>query len=544
MSYADRLNNFNSALDSAKGHIQQMKETLSNPELRENPVRFGLDAAGQVLGTGEGLVRIRAMMKSDDVQRDTANAFFNRLGELKQGNQSLSNSVGSTMREALQNASGRAQQTLGSASADAQPARLTQTVRNITENRTIPTSSADPSSADIAAEDGGISDRIGGFPQSIIRASDEANEINNSINSKIRGGLNTAERSNINSVANESLGDFNEINRIPVGQGKADALKGYLTAKNNIANDVLARKTQGLSAAKGYDTTGKPLGEESSVIGAPKQGAGVAARADATGGASAGSNSSGTVAQGAGVNPVVDDIGADAGGDASNVGVSAARRVATNAVGDIQDAGQGLTATIQDGSNILARGNALNLIQSAVPGRGGVSVPGLSTAGTSGGDSNMVSALQHLNAANAQNAQASGGQTAASQVGNDAGARSAQAARTGANADADASNTGARGLANGSNAAATADEEGANAGRGLKAALGTEETLDALAPDTGPLAPILEAGSLLATLGTSIASIFEPEEKKTAPPPTDPSVGGFSIGASLKGDASGSVGAF
>ncbi len=542
MSYADRLNNFNNAISTANEHVKNMRDTLSNPELRENPVRFGLDTAGQVLGTGEGITRIVSQVREGDVQRNVANAFFNRLGDLKKGSQSLSNSVGSNTREALQNVTGRARQTVASATADAQPTRLTQSSQLIQENRGTPTKLSNPSRADLSAEDGGLADRIGGFPQSIIRASDEANEINNSINSKIRGGLTGNERESLANVANESLGDFNEINRIPVGQGKADALRNYLSSKNNIANDVLARKTQGLNPAKGYDTTGNPLGEDSTIIGKAR-GAGVSARADADGTANAGSNAGQTLGKAPATNNATAGLDATSGGDASNQGLSAGRRVGTQ-IGDIQDAGTATRATVDDGANIVSRGRALNLLQSLVPSQGGGgTVQGLSTVGNAGGDANVVSLAQHVNSAQAQMAQAVGNQVDNTQ----SGARGLQAGLTGASADTEATTTGGRSIAQSlsTNAGRNADEEGGtSAGRGIARALAGEESLDALAPETGALAPILEAGSLLATLGTGIASLFEPEEKKesTAPPPVTDS--GFSIGANLKGGGGGAVGAF
>ena len=543
MSYADRLNSFNQAITTAKEHAKSMKETLSNPELRENPVRFGLDAAGQVLGTGEGLVRIRNAMTEGDVRREEANAFFNRLGELNKGNQSLANSIGSNVREALQNVSGRARQTVASATADAQPTRLVQSSQTIQEGRAIPKKATDPSRADLEAEDGGISDRIGGFPQSIIRASDEANEINNSINAKIRGGLTGNERAELNDVANESLGDFNTINRIPVGQGKADALKNYLTAKNNIANDVLARKTQGLNPAKGYDTTGNPLGEDSTILGKALKPGGITAKADSDGTANAGANAGKTLGKAPATNNATSGLNTSAGGDASNQGLSAARRVGTQ-IDDIQDAGTAARATVDDGANIVNRGRALNLIQTLVPGQGGGQVQGLSTIGNASGDANTVSLAQHVNSAQAQLAQSVGNQVSS---GGEGGVRATQLGITGSQADADATSTGGRSISQSlaSSAGRNADEEGSNAGRGIAKALAGEETLDALAPDTGPLGPLLEAGSLLATLGTEVASIFEPEAKESkpeAPPPQAQS--GFSIGANLKGDAGGAVGAF
>jgi len=555
MSYADRLNSFNQAVSTANEHVRNMRDTLSNPELRENPVRFGLDAAGQVLGTGEGLIRLRSSMKSDDVLRNTQSAFFDRLGELKQAHKSLSNSIGSNIRESLQNVSGRGSQSSASAVADNQPARLVQSSSTIAENRSVPPPKTDPSNADLQAEDGGISQRLQNYPQSVIQDVDEANEINRSINRKVSSGLNGDEISELNSKLKGSLGDFNAISDLPPGGAKTTALKNFLTSKNNIANDVLARKSQNLAPAKGYDTTGTPFGEESSVVGTKQgmpQSASNVAQADSSGVASAGSNASQTVAQSANQNNIAQSVGSADGGDASNLGAGATQRVVANASGDIQDAGQSVSATVDDGANILSRGRALGLVKSLVPGQGGGNVPGLSTEGTNAGDSTMVSALQHLNASQSQLAQASGSQTAnASQslIGGNAGTRQAQASQSGADADADASTTGARqaSINTASQASQTADEGGASAGRGLAQALGTEETLDALAPDTGPLAPILEAGSLLATLGTSIASIFEPETEKSSapsPPPVDKAVGGFSVGANLKQDATGSVGAF
>ena len=90
-----------------------------------------------------------------------------------------------------------------------------------------------------------------------------------------------------------------------------------------------------------------------------------------------------------------------------------------------------------------------------------------------------------------------------------------------------------------SKASAVADDTG----NAIKTALGVEGTLDELAPESGPLGPVLEAGSLLATLGTSIAGLFEkPKEEDTGPKGPAPQT--LQIGANLKNDASGSVGAF
>lgn len=494
-------------MSSANEHIANMAATLKNPELQENPVRFGLDTAGQVLGTGEGLVRIRAAMKDGDVQRNVANAFYNKLGEVQNG-------VGSSAREALQNASGRAGQTLASASADSQSGVSSASARAVASRGAAPPTSAqvNPSAADIAAQDGGSASKISSFPQSVMQDADEANSINKGINSKINSALSGDERGALNDTIRGSLGDFNSIDQMAPGGARTQSFQNFLQAKNNIANDVLARKTGGLSPAQAYDATGKPIGQQTlSGVTTPKQSLpGQAAQADASGGARAGSNASRTVAQGEDLSQAINTL---------------------------------------SGGGIDARGAALNLQQGSIPGRGGQALQGLTTNPSQ--NAQNLSLAQHSNTAAAQNANGAGSQTGNagdSTIGGQAGTRQNQAAAAGQSADNDAATTGGRAVSSntGSNAANGADEAGSSASRGLASALGTEETLDALAPDTGPLAPILEAGGLLATLGTGIASLFESPTKETTPKTTAPPPVTMSIGANLKNSSSsgGSVGAF
>ena len=117
MSYADRLNSFNTAISQTQDHIDSIKNTLQNADLKANPVRTGLDMAGQVLGTADGLVRLRAGMEAGAVQRNVAKAIYNRLGDLKAGKEALSSSTGELTNQALNNL-GSARQSAGSYLAD------------------------------------------------------------------------------------------------------------------------------------------------------------------------------------------------------------------------------------------------------------------------------------------------------------------------------------------------------------------------------------------------------------------------------------------
>ncbi len=73
-SYADRLQSFNQSVSATNDHIANLKNTLSNPEYKENPLKQGLEVASTVLGTGEGLARIRGAMKDGSELRNIAKA--------------------------------------------------------------------------------------------------------------------------------------------------------------------------------------------------------------------------------------------------------------------------------------------------------------------------------------------------------------------------------------------------------------------------------------------------------------------------------------
>ena len=224
-------------------------------------------------------------------------------------------------------------------------------------------------------------------------------------------------------------------------------------------------------------------------------------------------------------------------------GASAATRV-TGVAEDAGDFARNITASTDEGNAIVQAGRALGLSRGAVPTQTGQgTVQGLttsSTSDTSSGAAHIVSQASSGNAIDHQTRQAPGSQT---QAGNAPDGADGQSSNSYANARQRVLDNDGAPINDASHASANADEASTSARSGLRSALGVEEGIDEMAPETGPLAPILEVGGLLATLGTSIASLFEPkQEEKPAPPP--PKAESLSVGANLKSDAQGAVGAF
>ena len=72
MSYLERLNAFDQARSATQEHIENIKKSLSNPEYEENPVKAGLETTGSVLGTAEGLLKLKRELGERGTLRNTA----------------------------------------------------------------------------------------------------------------------------------------------------------------------------------------------------------------------------------------------------------------------------------------------------------------------------------------------------------------------------------------------------------------------------------------------------------------------------------------
>ena len=556
-SYAERLGSFNNAVSATNQHIDTLKSALQNPELRDNPAKLGTELAGSVLGTTGGLIGVRNRLVDHITQRNFARAFYNKLGSTvsSQGNtargigdsllsglgsikdqtRNMGSSIGDIVNQNLANVKDVGQ-SLASQVADTGKI-ATNSIQNIRSGATNAPQSVGQS--DLDAVDNGINTRIQNFP-STGNATTEANNISNSINSKISSSLDATERQGLNnSVSGQFSQRVNQVNAFDDSNPlKQTGLQKLLQAKNNMANDAIARKNVGLPPADSYDSNGGAVsqGTQGGSSNTGQSGQSNTQTSDANGSASVGDNATQSVA-------------ADTGGTSDTAlphNGSASIGQASD-LNPIQTTGEDVTTAIQDtqnaGQNIIDRANNLKLMLGQVPNQSSQgTVQGLTTALTSesvSGKANIVSQAQGADAIQHATAQASG-----SQVQPDASAQSAGAsadAQQGANEANKAMNMAGTDASSLIKSATTGAQSADDIGTGLTTALGVEGTLDELAPATGPLAPILEAGSLLATLGTSIASLFEKPKQSTpqAPPPQS-----LSVGANLKSDASGSVGAF
>ena len=560
-SYAERLGEFNRAVSATNDHVATLKQALQNKELVENPAKLGTEIAGSVLGTTSGFINLRNKLSGDSEMRRTANAFFNRLGNLgraqadtSQGigdalqkglgaisdaQKNMARSVGDVGNQLLQNTKSAAQ-SVGSQVADTGKT-ATNAVQNIRSGANQAPPQLGPSQDELGKVDGGVSGDI-----QAITNSKEANALNAALNRKAVATLGDDDFQTLNQVAPETLKDA--INGANQAEEAGDAVnqlalqKQALSIKNNIYNHAIANKVAGRAPAMGYDDDGNGIYQVSK--GAPNTGtsgqAATGASDSASGGASTGANASSTVATDAGATP----SSALPHGGSANVGSASDLNPVAGLADDTTTAGAAAPAA-DAGASIAQRAQNLKLTLGQVPNQAGTgTVQGLTTAPTSqsaAGQAHIVSQAQGADVAQHSTAQAPGSQVQADANAQTAGAKAsaqqgAQDAQSAMNqAGSDASQAARKGA---SAAANTADDMG----NGIKSALGVEGTLDELAPEAGPLGPILEAGSLLATLGTSIASLFEkPKEKSTDPGPAPQTL---SVGANLKGDASGSVGAF
>jgi trimeric autotransporter adhesin len=521
---------------------------------------MGLDMAGSVLGTADGLAGLQEAYNSRSLLRRTNQAFFNKiqgigkaqadttqgigdtiskgLSNLRDAQGKMVNNLGDLFSQHLQNA-GDAAQSVASSVADTGKAAV-----NGIQNAVASATSDENKIAGLKSQmDQGINNRIFSYPQASQKANilQEGNQINQDINAKAKSMLDPEEYKALNSKfpSGGNLKMPQELSEMPFNNEKVMGQKTLLNVKNNMVNDAITRKQMGLPQADAYDTSGNPIINEGST--AVDKASSTAITDTTKGISSVGDGASQTVASALDAIPLPHQ-------GLGNIGNMTDLNPILGTAEDISsDAGRAAASSAADmGNSILARANSLKLMVGNIPtqNNGGI-IQGLRTAtgiDTNSGSANLLSQAHSLDATAHATAQSATNQvTRATDVASDA---ANTAATNGANAATDAANSAINTATSAASKVASAGAQTADdVGTGIKTALGIETTMDELAPETGPLAPILEAGSLLATLGTSIASLFEPSEKKSTPPPqAAPQT--LSVGANLKSDATGSVGAF
>ena len=77
--YASRLESFNSAVTSTQEHAKRIKDMLSNGEMKANPVKAGLEIAGQVTGTGSGVLALKRGLAEHGAIRKLGTGLVNKL---------------------------------------------------------------------------------------------------------------------------------------------------------------------------------------------------------------------------------------------------------------------------------------------------------------------------------------------------------------------------------------------------------------------------------------------------------------------------------
>ena len=95
MSYAERLQAFNQAIGDTQSHIENMKKTLTSEEMEANPVKAGLDLAGQVTGTGTALLGLKRGLEEKGAIRKMAGAIHKAIkGKQSSGSSTADDSSG------------------------------------------------------------------------------------------------------------------------------------------------------------------------------------------------------------------------------------------------------------------------------------------------------------------------------------------------------------------------------------------------------------------------------------------------------------------
>lgn len=498
-TYADRIGKFNDMIATTNEHIKAVQDAATKFKDVKDPVGLGLTVTGAAAGGASGIASSVAGIQHFKDFKQMYKGLSSKLqgkgrqlgGQATQNNNPNGGDAGNPDPVANQGAN--------AADGNANPAPAQPNAQ---------ANAAQPQNNGAGGEDvdGGVQARINDL-ENVPFPTEEANEINNAIDSKVGDAIGQDGKAFLNAITRASGrgADPGLISGLPEGGLKVDTQKDFLSFKNKVANDAIQRANSGQTQASGYDAQGNPTGDLPGPQPKPLN-------------AVPDNNA----------NPVAPDNGVNLAPDAN------APQVAQNAAGDAQRVAQGAD---QDANGIIAQGRAAlaNLRPAQVPGRAGQAVQGLRNAPQMG-DIN----------AQAANAGARVQQGAADAA---QGRLAPGANPNGGNAALPANNNGAGANGGGDNinpgqgarpGAAAADAEGAAGGaeEGIEGTLGAVGAgLDEAAAFSGPAAPIIGLIGGLVSLGTTIAGLFhkKPPPVKVAPPP----VATVSVGGNLKDTASG-----
>ena len=473
-SYADRLNKFNDMINTTAEHVGAIQEAATKFRETNDPVGLGLDITGATAG---GVSTIAGGIAGINHFKDFKKMYRGITSR-------LSNVRDRVNTDAPINDGGR-----GGDTYNADPVQ--NKGGNVADENAIP---SNENLSKVENVDGGIEERINDLNNNPF-PTEEANDINREIDSKVNSELGSSGKSTLNNAVRNSGrgGDPAKATAMEEGSDKVEAQKDFLSFKNKVANDSIQRNRTGQPQANSYDRDGNAIDTKQQQ---PIQ------------------NNS---------NPVQAENNVNLAPNPNE------KNVVETSTGDNVNVGQNLD---QQAEGIVAKGRqALSNLMGGkqVPGRDGV-VQGLKVemGDATSQEANMGSRVQQNAGDIAQHQLAPGKNTDNISVGNQKSTMI-----EGNNSGQDGVNLG-QGASKSSN---IADEIG-NAGKNIASDVGEGlEGVSDVLDFASPIAPIVGVVSALVGLGTTIAGLFhhKPPPQKEAPPPPPTS----SVGASLKDTVSG-----
>jgi hypothetical protein len=503
-SYSDRIGKFNDMIDATNEHINAIQEVATKFKDTNDPVGLGLSLTGATAGGVGGIAgAVEGLQHFSDIKK-MYKGITSKLSNVRDrvNGQTPTNNGGrggdSNNADPVQNS--------GSNAADENaPATTLQT-------------QAETQTSNQVDIDGGLNDRINNL-SNITNSSEEANNINRAINTKVTQTLGNDGKAILNNAVRQSgrSGDIALADVLsPESPTRSVIQQDYLKFKNNVANDAINRYNSGRPFASGYDNDGNATGDMPSNV-EPNNTNAVQQTPDQSN-----------------INNVPSQNNVDLAPNPN------AQNVTQTSTGDIVNTGESADANAQ---GIVAQGRValarLGLTGGQqVPGSQGQAVQGLRVQ-MGDLDSQGVNAGARIQQVQADQSQY---QLSSLQDPNSTAQSAGNQPNATSNSNAASSDLNpGQGASAGSDAAdVTSDVVSSTASdvtEGLAAASGIGDVLDTAAAFSGPAAPIIGLVGGLVSLGTTIADLFhkKPPPKEEAPPP----VAVTSIGGNLRDSVSG-----
>ncbi len=243
-SYSDRINRFNDMINTTADHVSAIQEATQKFRESNDPVGLGLDITGATAG---GVSTIAGGIAGINHFKDFKKMYRGITSR-------LSNVRDRVNTDAPINDGGR-----GGDTYNADPVQNKGS--NVADENAIPTNE---NLTKIDNVDGGIQDRIDNLNNNPF-PTQEANDINREIDSKVNSELGSSGKSTLNNAVKSSGrgGDPARATSMQEGSDKVEAQKDFLSFKNKVANDSIQRNRTGQDQANSYDKDGNAIDSNS-----------------------------------------------------------------------------------------------------------------------------------------------------------------------------------------------------------------------------------------------------------------------------------------